>query len=51
VTQDHQAVEQLERDCAHDEQIQRSNAGSVIAQESLPTLRRWSAAPVCLVKT
>src|SRR5437660_11653897 len=45
VTQDHQAVEQLERDSAYDEQIQRSDAGSVIAQEGLPTLRRWSAAP------
>src|SRR5882672_9115655 len=41
VTQDHQAVEQLERDRAHHEQIQRSDANSVIAQESLPTLRRW----------
>jgi hypothetical protein len=26
-------------------QVQRSDAGSVIAQESLPTLRRWPATP------
>src|ERR1700730_9954375 len=45
VTQDHQAVEQLERDGAHHEQIQRSDACGVIAQESLPTLGRWSVAP------
>ena len=45
VTQDHQAVEQLERESPHYEQIQRSDATSVIAQESLPTLERWSAAP------
>src|SRR3984957_21315684 len=45
VAQDHQAVEQLERDGAHHEQIQRSDAGSVIAQKSLPTLGRWPAAP------
>ena len=38
VTQDHQAIEQLERDRAHDEPIQRSDAGNVIAQEGLPTL-------------
>src|SRR6202043_4292263 len=45
MTQDHQAVEQLERDSAYDEQIQRSEAGRVIAQESVPTLGRWFAAP------
>ena len=45
VTQDHQAIEQLERDRAYHEQIQRSDAGGMIAQESLPTLGRWSAAP------
>src|SRR5271155_3474330 len=45
VTQDHQAVEQLERDSAYDEQVQRSDAANVIAQEGLPTLGPWSAAP------
>ena len=45
VTQDHQAVEQLEGDGTHHEKIQRRDGASVIAQESLPTLRRWSAAP------
>jgi len=45
VTQDHQAVEQLERDRGYDEQIQRSNASGMIVQESLPTLGWWSAAP------
>src|SRR6202040_445261 len=45
VTQNHQAVEELERDRPHHEQIQRSDAGNVIAQEGLPALRRWSAAP------
>ena len=45
VTQDHQAVEQLERDSAYDEEVQRSDARNVIAQESLPTLGRWSPAP------
>ena len=33
VTQGHKAVEQLERDGAYDEQIQRSDAGTVIAQD------------------
>ena len=33
MTQDHQTLEQLERDGAHHEQVQRSDAGSVIAQE------------------
>src|SRR5579864_2855717 len=45
VTQDHQAVEQLEGDRVYDEQIQRSDARGMIAQESLPTLGRWSVAP------
>ena len=45
VTQDHQAVEQSERDRAHHEQIQRGDGGSVIAQESPPTVGRGSAAP------
>jgi hypothetical protein len=45
VMQDYQAIEQLERDAADHEQIQRSNAGGMIAQKSLPTLGRWSAAP------
>src|SRR5216684_3684612 len=45
MTQDHQAIEQLERDRTYDEHIQRGDAGNVIAQESLPTLGRWSAAP------
>src|SRR5208337_1147183 len=44
VTQDHQAVEQLERDGPHDEQIQRSDASGMIAQKGLPTLGWWSAA-------
>ena len=43
--QDHQAVEQLERDSAYNEQIQRSNARGMIAQESFPTLGRWSTMP------
>src|SRR5271170_3510248 len=45
MTQDHQAVEQLERDRADNKQIQRSDARSMVTQESLPTLGRWSAAP------
>src|SRR6202035_720547 len=45
VTQDHKAVEQLERDRAYDEQIQGSDASGMITQESPPTLGRWSAAP------
>jgi hypothetical protein len=40
VTQDHQAVEQLERDRAYDEQIQRRDAGGMITGESLSTLGR-----------
>src|SRR5271166_4134513 len=36
VTQDHQAVEQFELDPAYDEQIQRSDASGMIAQERLP---------------
>src|SRR5215469_14385987 len=43
VTQDHQAVEQLERDGAYNEQIQRSDAGGMVAQESLLPLRGWPA--------
>jgi hypothetical protein len=45
VAQNDQAVEQLERDRADYEQIQLSDAVNVIAQESLPTLGRWTAAP------
>jgi hypothetical protein len=33
VTQNHQAVEQLERDRAYDEKIQRGDPGGMIAQE------------------
>src|SRR6266851_9210447 len=44
VAKDYQAIKQLERDRAYDEQIQRSDAVNVIAQEGLPTLGRWSAA-------
>jgi len=40
VMPDHQAIEQLERDGAGHEQIQRSDAGGMIAQESLPTVGR-----------
>jgi hypothetical protein len=43
VTQDHQAIEQLERDRGTTKQIQRSDACGMIAQESLPTLGWWSA--------
>src|SRR5271170_382606 len=42
MTQDHQAIEQLERDRAN--HIQRSNAGGMIVQKGLPTLRWWSPA-------
>jgi len=45
VAKDYQAIEQLKRDRAYDEQIQRSDASGMIAQESLPTLGRWSVAP------
>jgi hypothetical protein len=45
VTQDHQAVEQLERDRADNERIHRSDVANVTAQESLPTSGRWSAVP------
>src|SRR5271170_3568027 len=38
VPKNDQAVEQLERDRSHYEKIKRSNAGSVVAQECLPTL-------------
>src|SRR5208337_475137 len=44
VMQDHQAVEQLERDGAHYEQIDGSDASGMIAQKGLPTLGWWSAA-------
>jgi len=37
VTQDDQAVEQLKREHAFDEQIQGSDASGMIAEESLPT--------------
>jgi hypothetical protein len=45
VAKDYQAIEQLERDRAYDEQIQRSDAGGVIAQKGLSTLGWWSPAP------
>ena len=45
VTQDHQALEQLERDRPHHEQIQRSDPTGVITQKGLPALGRWPAAP------
>jgi hypothetical protein len=35
---DHQAIEQLERDRADDEQIDRSDSGGVIAKKRLPAL-------------
>jgi hypothetical protein len=38
------AVEQFERDRANYEQIDGRDTGSVIAQRSLPTSRRWSTA-------
>src|ERR1700731_571590 len=44
VTQDYQAVEQLERDGPYYEQIQRGNVSGMIAREGLPTLRWRSAA-------
>jgi hypothetical protein len=44
VPKNDKAVEQLERDRSHHEQIKRSNAGSVITQECLPTLRGWPIA-------
>jgi hypothetical protein len=45
VTHDYQAIEQLERDRGYDEKIQRGDPGGMIVQESLPTLRWWSAVP------
>src|SRR5258708_12335623 len=45
VTQDHQAVEQLERDGAHHEQIHRTDAGSLIPPASIPTFPPLPATP------
>jgi hypothetical protein len=45
MAKNYQAIEQIERDRPNHEQIQRGNAVNVIAQESLPTLGGWSAAP------
>jgi hypothetical protein len=39
MTDDHEAIEQLERDGAHDEQSDGRDAGGVVAQERLPALR------------
>src|SRR6202171_77602 len=36
-----QSIEQTKRDGRHDEHIHRSDPISMIAQERLPTLRRW----------
>src|SRR5262249_59713298 len=41
---DHQAVEQLEADRWHDEQVNPTNMPAVIAQEGLPSLRSPPAA-------
>ena len=40
---DHQAIEQLEADGRHDEQVDRTDVRDVIAQEGLPALR-WRPA-------
>jgi hypothetical protein len=39
---DQQTIEQTERDCRHDEQIDRGNAVGMIAEERLPPLGRTS---------
>jgi len=36
MTDDHAALEQLERDGTHDEQIDGRDAGGMVAQERLP---------------
>jgi hypothetical protein len=41
VPKNYQAIEQLERDRSHHEQIDGRNPSGVIAQECLPTLGRW----------
>ena len=45
MTDDHEALEQLERDGALDQQIDGHDAGGVVAQERLPTLRARSIPP------
>jgi len=45
MTDDHEALEQLERDGAHDQQIDGHDAGGVVAQERLPALRARSLPP------
>ena len=44
-TQDDQPVEQFEPDRRNDEQIDASDVGGVIAQESLPTWRAGAVTP------
>src|SRR5262249_7663240 len=45
VLQDQQSVQQPKRNCWHQEQIHRSNAVGMIAQEGLPALRRRPPSP------
>src|SRR5208282_2317621 len=45
VAEHHQTVEQFEERGWYDEQVDRSNARGMVAQESLPALGWWSAGP------
>src|ERR1019366_221857 len=45
VVGDHQTVEQFEERGRYDEQVDRSNARGMVAQESLPALGWWSSGP------
>ena len=38
VAENHQTIQQLERDGAHHEQVEGSDAGGMVAQEGLPAL-------------
>src|SRR5258707_15353695 len=45
VPHDQQSIEQMKRDCRHDEQIHRGDAVGMIAEECLPSLGRRASSP------
>jgi len=45
VIEDDQTVEEFEKRGRYDEQVDRSNARGMVAQESLPALGWWSSGP------
>jgi hypothetical protein len=51
VAKNDQAVEELEGDSAHHEQIERRDPSGVITQEGLPTLGGWSLPPSMYLAT